>query len=136
MSEDSQTPRVMVCKIGLDGHDRGAKVVVRALREAGIEVISAEDVARLAREERVDVVGVSTLSGAHEAIFRRLLQALRTEGLDQVTVVAGGIIPERDRKALQKAGVARIWGPGTHTGEIVTFIKDRCASAPVEIPGI
>lgn len=121
--------RVLIAKLGLDGHDRGAKVVARALRDAGMEVIytglhgSAEEVVSTAIQEDVDVVGISSLSGAHLTQIPRVMSGLRERRSDDVLVVAGGIIPEADRETLRAEGVSEIWGPGTMTGEIVNFIK-------------
>jgi methylmalonyl-CoA mutase C-terminal domain/subunit len=121
--------RVLVAKPGLDGHDRGAKVVARALRDAGMEVIytglhqTAEMIVETAIQEDVDAVGLSLLSGAHMTLFKDVTKLLKEKGLDNVLVVGGGIIPEGDAPMLKKAGVAGIFGPGTHCDEIVNFIK-------------
>jgi methylmalonyl-CoA mutase C-terminal domain/subunit len=121
--------RVLVAKPGLDGHDRGAKVVARALRDAGMEVIytglrqTPEMIAEAALQEDVDVVGLSILSGAHMEIFPRILEKLKEKELKDVTVVAGGIIPEDDRDALKQQGIQSIFGPGTPTKEIIDFIE-------------
>jgi len=126
--------RVLVAKPGLDGHDRGAKVVARALRDAGMEVIytgirqSPEMIVRAAVQEDVDVVGLSILSGAHLELFPLILQGLREAGLKDVIVVAGGIIPEEDRPALREMGVAAVFGPGTPTQEVVDFIQKAVAA--------
>jgi methylmalonyl-CoA mutase C-terminal domain/subunit len=123
--------RVLVAKPGLDGHDRGAKVVARALRDAGMEVIytgirqTPEMIVEAALQEDVDVVGLSILSGAHMALCPRITELLRAQGLDDVLVVVGGIIPDEDVPALQKAGVQGVFGPGTSTHEIVKFIRAR-----------
>lgn len=125
--------RVLVAKPGLDGHDRGAKVVARALRDAGMEVIytgirqTPEMIVEAAVQEDVDVVGLSILSGAHLELFPHVMQGLKKKGLDQVLVVAGGIIPEDDRAALLKMGVKAVFGPGTPTTEIVEFIKKNAS---------
>ena len=122
--------RVMVAKVGLDGHDRGAKVVARALRDAGMEVIytglhqTAEEVVTAAVQEDVDVLGVSSLSGAHMTIFPKIFEGLRSFGATDILVVAGGIVPSADREALREQGLAEFWGPGTHTGDIISFLKD------------
>jgi methylmalonyl-CoA mutase C-terminal domain/subunit len=122
--------RVMVAKVGLDGHDRGAKVVVRALRDAGMEVIytglhqTAEEVVTAAIQEDVDVLGVSSLSGAHRTIFPKIFNKLREHGADDILVVGGGIVPPDDREALRALGMAEFWGPGTHTGEIISFLQE------------
>jgi methylmalonyl-CoA mutase C-terminal domain/subunit len=121
--------RVIVAKPGLDGHDRGAKVVARALRDAGMEVIytglrqTPEQVAEAAVQEDVDVVGLSILSGAHTYLVPRIIELLREAGADDVLVTVGGIIPEEDVPMLNEVGVTGIFGPGTPTDEIVQFIK-------------
>ena len=121
--------RVLVAKPGLDGHDRGAKVVARALRDAGMEVIytglhqTAEMIVETAIQEDVDVVGLSLLSGAHMTLFIDVTKLLKDKGMSDVLVVGGGIIPEQDAPKLKKAGVSGIFGPGTHCDEIVDFIK-------------
>ncbi len=126
--------RVLVAKPGLDGHDRGAKVVSRALRDAGMEVIytgirqTPEMIVEAASQEDVDVVGLSILSGAHMELFPHIIQGLRKKGLTNVLVVAGGIIPEEDRVALEKVGVKAVFGPGTPTTEIVDFIKKNATA--------
>jgi methylmalonyl-CoA mutase C-terminal domain/subunit len=129
MSE--QRIRVLVAKPGLDGHDRGAKVIARALRDAGMEVIytgirqTPEMIAEAALQEDVDVVGMSILSGAHMALFPRVLELLRDNDMTDVLVVAGGIIPDDDVLALQELGVSGVFGPGTPTDEIVRFIREN-----------
>jgi methylmalonyl-CoA mutase C-terminal domain/subunit len=121
--------RVLVAKPGLDGHDRGAKIVARALRDAGMEVIysglhqTAEMIVETAVQEDVDVIGLSLLSGAHMTLFRDVTKLLKTKGMGDVLVVGGGIIPQEDVPALKKAGVAGCFGPGTTCEEIVEFIK-------------
>ena len=121
--------RVLVAKPGLDGHDRGAKIVARALRDAGMEVIytglhqTAEMVVETAIQEDVDVVGLSLLSGAHMTLFVDVTKLLKEKGMDDVLVVGGGIIPEGDVPKLKKAGIAGVFGPGTHCDDIVKFIK-------------
>jgi methylmalonyl-CoA mutase C-terminal domain/subunit len=125
----SKKIRVLVAKPGLDGHDRGAKVVARAFRDAGMEVIytglrqTPEMIARAAVDESVDVVGLSILSGAHMALFPRIMELLKEEGADDVLVVAGGIIPQDDVPELKKAGIAEVFGPGTPLDEIVQYVK-------------
>ena len=120
--------KVLVAKPGLDGHDRGAKIIVRALREAGMEVIytgirqTPEDIVDIALEEAVDVVGLSILSGAHMELFPRIIEGLHERGMSNAIVVTGGIIPDSDRKSLEKMGVVGIFGPGTSTVEIAEFI--------------
>jgi len=123
--------RVLIAKPGLDGHDRGAKVIARALRDAGMEVIytgirqTPEMIAEAALQEDVDVVGLSILSGAHMALFPRIVELLRENGLDDVLVVAGGIIPDEDVPTLNEMGIDGVFGPGTPTDEIVDFIRER-----------
>jgi methylmalonyl-CoA mutase C-terminal domain/subunit len=123
--------RVLIAKPGLDGHDRGAKVVARALRDAGMEVIytglrqTPEMIVEAALQEDVDVVGLSILSGAHMALFPRVINLLKENGLDDVLVVAGGIIPDEDVPALNELGIRGIFGPGTSTEEIVKFIEEE-----------
>ena len=122
--------RVLMAKIGLDGHDRGVKVVARALRDAGMEVVytglhrSPAEVARTALDEDVDAIGVSVLSGAHMTIFPRLLEQLREEGAEDVLVIAGGTILPEDATALEEFGVAKVFGVDTPLPEIVGFIQD------------
>lgn len=125
----SQGPiRVLVGKPGLDGHDRGAKIVARALRDQGMEVIytgirqTPEMIVEAALEEDVDVVGLSILSGAHMELFPKLLEGLRQNDMGDVVVVAGGIIPEDDSAALLEMGVSGVFGPGTSTSEIGDFV--------------
>ena len=121
--------RVLVAKPGLDGHDRGAKVVARALRDAGMEVIytglhqTPEMIADAALQEAVDAVGLSILSGAHNKLLPQVVSQLKERGLDQVLVFAGGIIPDEDKPGLKEAGVAEAFSPGTPLHEIVEFVK-------------
>jgi methylmalonyl-CoA mutase C-terminal domain/subunit len=121
--------RVLVAKPGLNGHDRGAKVVARALRDAGMEVIytglhqTADTIVETAIQEDVDVIGLSLLSGAHMTLFLDVTKLLKEKKLDDVLVVAGGIIPEEDIPVLKKSGIAGVFGPGTPTETIVDFIK-------------
>jgi len=123
--------RVLVAKPGLDGHDRGARVVARALRDAGMEVIytglrqTPEDIAEAAVQEDVQVVGLSILSGAHNTLVPRVLEQLRAKGADNVLFLVGGIIPEEDVEFLKSAGVHAVFGPGTSTDDIVEFIKSH-----------
>ncbi len=123
--------RVLIAKPGLDGHDRGAKVIARALRDAGMEVVytgirqTPEMIAEAALQEDVDVVGMSILSGAHMALFPRVLDLLRENDMDDVLVVAGGIIPDEDVPALNEMGIQGVFGPGTPTGEIIDFIREN-----------
>jgi methylmalonyl-CoA mutase, C-terminal domain len=118
--------RVLIAKPGLDGHDRGAKVVARALRDAGMEVIYAglrqtpEEIVRAALEEDVDLIGLSILSGAHMTLFPRVLELLKRSRAGNVPVFAGGIIPDEDARRLRKAGIRAIFGPGSSLEEIVT----------------
>jgi methylmalonyl-CoA mutase C-terminal domain/subunit len=122
--------RVLVAKPGLDGHDRGAKVIARALRDAGMEVIytglrqTPEQIAAAALQEDVDVIGLSILSGAHMAIVPRVLELLREKGVaEQITLVVGGIIPDADIEPLKKAGVAEVFQPGSSSQDIIAFIQ-------------
>lgn len=121
--------RVLVAKPGLDGHDRGAKVVARALRDAGMEVIytgirqTPEMIVEVALQEDVDIIGLSSLSGAHMELFSEVMERLKQKGMGNVIIVAGGIIPEDDIPALQQIGVKAIFGPGTRTSEIVSSIQ-------------
>ncbi len=123
--------RVLVAKPGLDGHDRGAKVVARALRDAGMEVIytgirqTPEMIAEAALQEDVDVVGLSILSGAHMALFPRIVELLRQNGMNDVLVVAGGIIPDEDITVIKEMGVSAVFGPGASTRDIVAFIEQN-----------
>jgi methylmalonyl-CoA mutase C-terminal domain/subunit len=120
--------RVLVAKIGLDGHDRGAKVIATALRDAGMEVIytglrqTPEMVAAAALQEDVDAIGVSILSGAHNTVFPKLIGCMKERGMDDVLLTGGGIIPEDDMKSLQDLGVGKLFAPGTPTQEIVDYI--------------
>jgi len=121
--------RVVVAKPGLDGHDRGAKIVARALRDAGMEVIytglhqTPEQIVETAIQEDADAVGVSLLSGAHMTLVPRIIELLRENGAEDVVVVLGGTIPEDDAEELKKQGVAAVFGPGAPTTEIVDFLK-------------
>ena len=125
--------RVLIAKPGLDGHDRGAKIIARALRDAGMEVIytglrqTPDMIASAAVQEDVDVIGLSILSGAHNTLCPQLMKLLHEKGMDDVTVVLGGIIPEADIPALKQAGIAGIFLPGTSTQDIVEFIHQRLA---------
>ena len=122
--------RVLVAKPGLDGHDRGAKIIARALRDAGMEVIytgirqTPEMIVEVALQEDVDVIGLSILSGAHMELFPQIIQGLRANDMGDVPVIAGGIIPEDDRRKLEDIGVSAIFGPGTPTTEIVEFVRE------------
>jgi methylmalonyl-CoA mutase C-terminal domain/subunit len=122
--------RVLVGKVGLDGHDRGAKVIASALRDAGMEVIytglrqTADMIVRTALQEDVDVIGISILSGAHNTVFPKILDKMKEEGMNDVLLTGGGIIPDEDSEALNKLGVAQLFAPGTPTASIVTYIQD------------
>lgn len=121
--------RVLIAKPGLDGHDRGAKVIARALRDAGMEVIytglrqTPEMIAEAALQEDVDVVGLSILSGAHLALVPRIREVMHENGLDDVPLILGGIIPDDDKESLHTLGVQGIFGPGTNTDDIVAYIR-------------
>lgn len=123
--------RVLVAKPGLDGHDRGAKVVARALRDAGFEVVytglrqTPEEIAEAALQEDVNVVALSILSGAHPHLFPKVVELIRGKGMDDVLVIGGGVIPEGDIPALKEAGIAEVFTPGTPTGDVVKFIKEH-----------
>jgi methylmalonyl-CoA mutase, C-terminal domain len=125
--------RVLVAKPGLDGHDRGAKVVAASLRDSGMEVIytglhqTPEMIVRAAAEEDVDVIGLSVHSGAHLALFTKVLTLMKAQGMDDVLLTGGGIIPEADRKALADLGVGRLFGPGTHTKDLADYIREEVA---------
>jgi methylmalonyl-CoA mutase C-terminal domain/subunit len=125
--------RVLIAKAGLDGHDRGAKVIAAALRDAGMEVIytglrqTPEMIVQAALQEDVDVIGISVLSGAHMTIFPRVLKLMREKGLDDVLLTGGGIIPEQDIAKLQEMGTGRLFVPGAPTSEIVAYIKEWVA---------
>ena len=122
--------RVLIAKPGLDGHDRGAKVVARALRDAGMEVIytgirqTPDMIVNTALQEDVDVIGLSSLSGAHAELFADVMAGLREKGLQNVAVVAGGIIPDEDLPALQKMGIRAVFGPGAPTADIIARIRE------------
>jgi methylmalonyl-CoA mutase C-terminal domain/subunit len=126
--------RVLIAKPGLDGHDRGAKIIARALRDAGMEVIytglrqTPEMIASAAVQEDVNVIGLSILSGAHNTLCPQLMELLRKKGMQDVTVLVGGIIPEADIAGLKKAGIAEVFLPGTSTQDIVTFVRKRTAA--------
>jgi methylmalonyl-CoA mutase C-terminal domain/subunit len=123
--------RVLIAKPGLDSHDRGAKVVARALRDAGMEVIytglrqTPEQIVETALQEDVDVIGLSILSGAHKTLFPRIMELLKKQGLTDVMIFAGGIIPEEDIDELKKMGIKEIFGPGTRTDAITKYVLDN-----------
>lgn len=123
--------RVLIAKPGLDSHDRGAKILARALRDAGMEVIytglkqTPEQIVETALQEDVDVIGLSILSGAHKTLFPMIMELLKQKGLTDVLVVAGGIIPEEDVPEMKKLGIKGIFGPGTRTDKIVQFIFEN-----------
>lgn len=127
--------RVLVGKPGLDGHDRGAKVVAAALRDAGMEVIysglhqTPEALVSMAVQEDVDVIALSILSGAHMALFSRLVELLKEQGVDDVLITGGGIIPDQDMEKLTKLGVGKLFGPGTATSEIIEYIQEWFAGS-------
>ena len=122
--------RVLVAKPGLDGHDRGAKVIARALRDAGMEVIytglhqTPEMIATAAVQEDVDVVGLSILSGAHMTLFPRVRELMSEQGRDDILITGGGIIPKEDMDALQAQGIGKLFGPGTRTSDLIDYIRE------------
>lgn len=128
---DVRTLRILIAKPGLDGHDRGAKVVARALRDAGFEVIytglrqTPEMIVQAALQEDVDAIGLSILSGAHTVLFPEILQLLRERGMGDVPVFAGGIIPDDDARELRELGIKAIFGPGTSTHDIVNWVRQN-----------
>ena len=125
--------RVLAAKPGLDGHDRGIKVIASALMDAGMEVVytglrqTPEQIVEAAIQEDVDVIGMSILSGAHDYLFPKVMGLLREKGVDDILVLGGGIIPDEDIPALKEAGIAEIFGPGTTTEDIVQYIQDNIA---------
>jgi methylmalonyl-CoA mutase C-terminal domain/subunit len=129
-----QTYRVIVAKPGLDGHDRGAKVVARALRDAGFEVIytglhqTPEQIVETAIQEDADVIGMSCHSGAHMTLFPRVTALLAEQGVDDIVVFGGGVIPVEDVPALEAAGIEKIYGPGASTADIVSWLNERLAA--------
>ena len=132
MTDERTTPiRVLIAKPGLDGHDRGAKVLARGLRDEGFEVIytglrqTPEMIADAAEQEDVDVIGLSILSGAHMALLPRTVSLVRERGMDDVLIAAGGIIPDADIGKLKDAGIAEIFGPGTSIGQIARYFRDN-----------
>ena len=134
MSQTKRPIRVLVAKVGLDGHDRGAKVIATALRDAGMEVIytglrqTPEMVVNAALQEDVDAIGVSILSGAHNTVFTKIMGLLKEKGMHDVLVSGGGIIPESDIHTLQELGVGKLFAPGTPTTTIATYIQEWVAT--------
>ena len=128
--------RVVVAKPGLDGHDRGAKVVARALRDAGVEVIytglhqTPEQIVETAIQEDADAVGLSVLSGAHMTLFARTIELLQERDASDIVVFGGGIIPEADMPELEKLGVAKVFTPGATTGEIISWVRENLGASP------
>jgi methylmalonyl-CoA mutase C-terminal domain/subunit len=129
----SRRVKILVAKLGLDGHDRGALVLCRAFRDAGMEVIysglfaTPERVAQIAEDEDVDAVALSLLNGAHNTLFPRVVKELQKKGLNDVLVVGGGVIPEEDKKGLEKAGVSKVFGPGSPLSAIIEHINSGVA---------
>ena len=127
----AKTIKVLIVKPGLDGHDRGAKVVARALRESGMTVTytgirqTPEMIVDQALKEDVDILGISILSGAHNELFPKIIEGLRERGLENVMIIAGGIIPESDREKMKKMGVSEVFGPGATSEDIITFIEEK-----------
>lgn len=138
MTERTTPIRVLVAKPGLDGHDRGAKVIARALRDAGMEVIytglrqTPEMIVNAAVQEDVDCIGLSILSGAHNAIIPRVMALLKERGAEDILVVLGGTIPEQDIAALEEKGVAAVFGPGTSLEAVVRFIRENVKEKGLE----
>jgi methylmalonyl-CoA mutase C-terminal domain/subunit len=128
---NERTIRVLAAKPGLDGHDRGVKVIANALMDAGMEVIytglrqSPEQIVETAIQEDVDVIALSILSGAHDFLFPKIMELLKEKGVTDVLVIGGGIIPDEDVAELKKVGIAEIFGPGTYTDDIVTYIREN-----------
>nr|WP_245641288.1 cobalamin B12-binding domain-containing protein [Thermovenabulum gondwanense] len=131
MMEETRTIRVLIAKPGLDGHDRGAKVIARALRDAGMEVIytglrqTPEQIVEAAIQEDVDVIGLSILSGAHNVLFPRIMELLKEKGAEDILVIGGGVIPHDDIPYLKQCGIAEVFTPGTPISTIVEFIKNN-----------
>jgi methylmalonyl-CoA mutase, C-terminal domain len=140
MADGERPIRVLVAKPGLDGHDRGAKVLALALRDAGMEVVytglrqTPEKIAQAAIQEDVDVVGMSCLSGAHMHLFPRVVELLREQGADDILVLGGGIIPKEDIPKLKELGIAEVFGPGTSTQDIIQYIR-QTFGRPVKTDG-
>ena len=128
---DERKIRVLAAKPGLDGHDRGIKVISRALRDAGMEVIytgirqTPAQIVSAAVQEDVDVIALSVLSGAHGHLFPKIMELLKEQGADDILTIGGGIIPEEDIPSLKEAGIAAIFGPGTYTKDIIDFIREN-----------
>lgn len=128
--QDTRPVRVLVAKVGLDGHDRGAKVIATALRDAGMEVIytglrqTPEMVVNAAIQEDVDALGISILSGAHMTVFPKIMNLLKEAGVNDILITGGGIIPDEDMEALQNMGVGKLFAPGAETDEIAIYIRD------------
>ncbi len=126
--------RILIAKPGLDGHDRGAKIVARALRDAGFEVIytglhqTPEQIVETAIQEDVDAIGLSCLSGAHMTLFPKVTRLLKERGIDDILVTGGGIVPEEDIPKLKEAGIDQVFGPGTPLQDIIDYHKDNCNS--------
>jgi methylmalonyl-CoA mutase C-terminal domain/subunit len=133
MTNTARPIRVLIAKVGLDGHDRGAKVIASSLRDAGMEVIytglrqTPEMVVNAALQEDVDVIGISILSGAHNTVFPKVINIMKEKKLDDVLLIGGGIIPDDDMLQLNEQGVAKLFPPGTNTGDIISYIKDWVA---------
>lgn len=125
--------RILIGKVGLDGHDRGAKIIARALRDAGHEVIytglhqTPEQIVESAIQEDVDAIGLSILSGAHNTLFPKVVRLLKEKGIDDIVVFGGGIIPKEDVPFLEKEGIKKIFLPGTHTNEVIEFLEKEVA---------
>jgi len=134
--------RVLIAKPGLDGHDRGAKVLVRALRDAGMEVIytgirqTPDQIVEVALQEDVEVIGLSVLSGAHMTLFPKVIKLLKERGMDDVLVIGGGIIPDEDVPALKDTGISEVFGPGTPIDTIVKYIQENVRKKPSSLPSL
>lgn len=140
MSEQLKRPvRILVAKVGLDGHDRGAKVIATALRDAGMEVIytglrqTPEMVVNAALQEDVDAIGVSILSGAHNTVFPKIMQLMKDKGLDNILLTGGGIIPDDDMESLQQLGVGKLFAPGAPTTDIASYIREWMVQHRLEL---
>ena len=130
MNKQKKTLRISIGKLGLDGHDRGSKIIAKALRDAGMEVIytglrkTSQDITNIAIEEDVDVIGISLLSGAHETLLPELCKLLVDNNAGDIHVIAGGIIPKADIPFLKRAGVREVFGPGTPTGDVIKYVHN------------